>query len=154
MAQDRDQYVHFTIKLLKNSFTLGALWQDALKYHMVDQPDKLIALRLTEYYELITKGVLRPGPSVQGMPATPAPGTPATGGLSIMPAPDFPGNNPVSPQNPVPPSQAGARGQAPQSERADGYQSRIDMSSDIVVSASSASAEENAEEAADYWSIM
>lgn len=152
MAQDRDQYVHFTIKLLKNSFTLGALWQDALKYHMVDQPDKLIALRLTEYYELLSKGVLRTGPSIQGMPATP--GAPATGNLSIMPAPDFPGNTPVLPQSPVPPSQADARTQAPQSERADGSQSRIDMSSDIVVSASSSSAEENAEEAADYWSIM
>lgn len=154
MAQDRDQYVHFTIKLLKGSFTLGALWQDALKYHMVDQPDKLIALRLTEYYELLTKGILRPGPSIQGVPATPAPGAPANSGLSIMPAPSFPGNDPVPQHSPVPPSQADARGQAPLPERTDGHQSRIDMSSDIVVSASSSSAEENAEEAADYWSIM
>jgi hypothetical protein len=141
MTQDRDQYVHFTIKLLKGSFTLGALWQDALKYHMIDQPEKLIALRLTEYYELLTRGVLRPGPSIQG--------------VSDTPAQSSPGNRPVPPNSPAPLSPADASGKAPLPERTDDHHNRIDApSSEPVVSASLSSAEENAEEAAHYWSIM
>ena len=50
MSQDLEKYLNFNVGLLKNSFALDALWQDALKYHMIDQPGKLIALRLTEYY--------------------------------------------------------------------------------------------------------
>src|SRR5881275_2865621 len=63
MSQDREKYLYFTVGLLKNSFALDALWQDALKYHMIDQPGKLIALRLTEYYEMMARGILSPGPS-------------------------------------------------------------------------------------------
>ncbi len=61
MSQDSDKYLYFHVGLLKNSFALDALRQDALKYHMIDQPDQLIALRLTEYYELMAEGVLPPG---------------------------------------------------------------------------------------------
>ncbi|HEX4713621.1 MAG TPA: hypothetical protein VH164_01710, partial [Ktedonobacteraceae bacterium] len=61
MAKDQDQYVQFTIKLLKGSFALSALWQDAVNDHMIDQPDKLIAVRLTEYYELVARGASRSG---------------------------------------------------------------------------------------------
>ncbi len=65
MSQDlEEKYVYFNVGLLKNSFGLDALWQDALKYHMIDQPGKLIAFRLTEYYEMMARGVLHPGPSV------------------------------------------------------------------------------------------
>jgi hypothetical protein len=65
MSQDVERYLYFTVALLKDSFALDTLWQDALKYHMIDQPGKLIAIRLTEYYELIASGVL---PSVAGVP--------------------------------------------------------------------------------------
>ncbi len=61
MSQDPEKYFYFQVGLLKNSFALDALWQDALKYHMVDQLGQLIALRLTEYYELMVRGVLPPG---------------------------------------------------------------------------------------------
>ena len=61
MSQDPDKYLYFHVGLLKNSFALDALQQDALKYHMIDQPDQLIALRLTEYYELMARGILPPG---------------------------------------------------------------------------------------------
>ena len=61
MSQDSEKYHYFNVGLLKNSFALDALRQDALKYHMIDQPDQLIALRLTEYYELMAEGVLPPG---------------------------------------------------------------------------------------------
>ena len=60
MSQNPEKYLYFTVGLLKNSFALDALRRDALKYHMVDQPDQLIALRLTEYYELMAGGVLPP----------------------------------------------------------------------------------------------
>src|SRR5436309_15580588 len=61
MSQDREKYLYFTVGLLKNSSAIDALWQDALKYHLIDQPGKLIALRLTEYYEMIARGNLPPG---------------------------------------------------------------------------------------------
>src|SRR5919108_4472483 len=70
MSQDPEKYLYFNVGLLKNSFALDALRQDALKYHMIDQPDQLIALRLTEYYELMAGGVLPPGVSVP-LAATP-----------------------------------------------------------------------------------
>jgi hypothetical protein len=60
MPQD-EEYIYFTVGLLKNSFALDALRQDALKYHMIDQPAKLIALRLTEYYELMARGISHQG---------------------------------------------------------------------------------------------
>ena len=61
MSQDLEKYLYFNVGLLKNSFALDALSQDALKYHLIDQPDKLIALRLTEYYEMMARGNLHPG---------------------------------------------------------------------------------------------
>ena len=61
MSHDLEKYLYFHVGLLKNSFAVEALWQDALKYHLIDEPGKLIALRLTEYYEMIARGSLHPG---------------------------------------------------------------------------------------------
>jgi hypothetical protein len=72
MSQDTEKYLYFEVGLLKDSFTLEALWQDALRYHMTDQLAKLIAMRLAEYYELTSKG------STQSRAAMPAP-IPPTG---------------------------------------------------------------------------
>ncbi len=55
-----EKFLYFTVGLLKDSFALDALRQDALKHHMIDQPGQLIALRLTEYYEMMTQGVVQP----------------------------------------------------------------------------------------------
>jgi hypothetical protein len=60
MPQDVERYLYFTVALLKDSNALDALWQDALKYHMIDQPGKLIAMRLTEYYEMKASGMMPP----------------------------------------------------------------------------------------------
>lgn len=60
MPQDVERYLYFTVALLKDSAALDALWQDALKYHMIDQPGKLIAMRLTEYYEIKANGYMPP----------------------------------------------------------------------------------------------
>jgi len=138
MAQDRDQYVHFTIKLLKGSFALNALWQDALNYHMIDQPDKLIALRLTEYYEMVSKGATRPGPGQVGV--QPAP-------VASPPTPTPMVNNVVPPS---PSSSAITRSVQPQPQPAP----ERPKGPDIIVTASLSAAEENAEEAADYWSPL
>ena len=64
MSQDLEKYLYFNVGLLKNSFALDALSQDALKYHLIDQPDKLIALRLTEYYEMMARGNLPSGAKI------------------------------------------------------------------------------------------
>src|SRR5579859_2744955 len=56
MSQDPEKYLYFSVGLLRGSPALNALLQDALRYHMIDQPGQLIAMRLTEYYELLTSG--------------------------------------------------------------------------------------------------
>ena len=64
MPKDTDKYQYFTVGLLKSSFALEALNADAAKHHMVGQPAKLIALRLTEYYDLLARvGPLMPSVS-------------------------------------------------------------------------------------------
>ena len=55
MPKDSEKYQYFTVGLLKSSFALEALKADAMKHHMVEQPAKLIALRLTEYYDLLAR---------------------------------------------------------------------------------------------------
>jgi hypothetical protein len=71
MPQDVERYLYFTVALLKDSNALDALWQDALKYHMIAQPGKLIAMRLTEYYELKASGILSPTTGVHNAAARP-----------------------------------------------------------------------------------
>jgi hypothetical protein len=80
MSQDTEKYLYFKVGLLKDSFALEALWQDALRYHMIDQPAKLIAMRLTEYYELTKKG---PVHSTENIPMPMAP----TASTSVPTAP-------------------------------------------------------------------
>ena len=64
MPKDTEKYQYFTVGLLKSSFALEALNADAAKHHMVEQPAKLIALRLTEYYDLLARvGPLMPSVS-------------------------------------------------------------------------------------------
>jgi hypothetical protein len=137
MAKDQDQYVQFTIKLLKGSFALSALWQDAVNYHMIDQPDKLIAVRLTEYYELVARGASRSGLSMQGASVAPA-AIPAPAANHTMPQPQQPA---ASPSQRVPAPQ-------PAESRPD------ELTNDTVVSSSPTVVEQNAEEAADYWAPL
>lgn len=133
--QDRDQYVYFTIRLLKGSFALNALWQDALSYHMIDQPDKLIAMRLTEYYELVARGALRPGPSMVGVAPTPVPPGIATNHTTTPVPPVTPSGKLPDVQQPQPPAQNA-------------------QPIEIAVSVPSSTVEQNAEDAADYWAPL
>ena len=118
MSQNQEKYLYFNVGMLKNSFALDALWQDALKYHMIDQPGKLIALRLTEYYEMAARGTLHPdagldnGDSRERMAA---------------------GSNGAS---------------YPTNQRGDGH------SEDESIIAASPDAEQNADEAAEYWASL
>src|SRR5437879_9481270 len=99
MSQDTEKYLYFKVGLLKDSFALEAHWQDALRYHMIDQPDKLIAMRLTEYYELTKKG---PVHSTENIPmpmaptaSTPVPTAPATSTLAPTVSTALTANTPI-----------------------------------------------------------
>jgi hypothetical protein len=138
MPSDRDQYVQFTIKLLKGSFALNALWQDAVKYHMIDQPDKLIALRLTEYYEMVARGASPSGFGMQVMPAAQGP----------VPVPTSTGTLPA----PQPAAPASARVPTPAPQQVESNPG--EPVNDIVTSSSQTVVEQNADEAADYWAPM
>src|SRR5579864_3500463 len=92
-----EKFLYFTVGLLKGSDALEALRQDATRYHMIDHPGQLIALRLTEYYELINQGVIQPG--TRGPAVKTSPEANATTGHE----PTAPVETPV-PQRPVPAS--------------------------------------------------
>src|SRR5438270_12541036 len=95
MSQDPEKYLYFNVGLLKNSFALDALRRDALKYHMVDQPDQLIALRLTEYYELMAGGVLPPSIRVP-LATTPTGSGTGDGRKELTTSVNFPGSHGTS----------------------------------------------------------
>jgi hypothetical protein len=122
MSQHSEKYLYFNVGLLKDSLALQALWQDALKYHMIDQPGKLIALRLTEYYDLLARGVLPQGTSAPFSTAS----TAGSNG----------GREDTHPRQAI-----NHTGSSHKSEE------------EPILSASS-EADHNAEEAADYWSIL
>ena len=128
MPQDLEEYLYFTVGLLKNSFALDALRQDALKYHMIDQPAKLIALRLTEYYELMARGISHQGVGVSSA-ATPI----SNGGEKEGVAAGSPGIN-------------GLNSTTVQGDDA--------HPGDENIVAASPDAEQNAEEAAAYWARL
>jgi len=130
MPQD-EEYLYFTVGLLKNSFALDALRQDALKYHMIDQPAKLIALRLTEYYELMARGILRRGVDMSSAatPTTISNGGEREGGAAAS-APGINGLNSTT------------------------VQVGDTHPDDESVVATSPDAEQNAEEAAAYWARL
>ena len=126
MSQGREKYLYFTVGLLKNSFALDALTQDALKYHLIDQPGKLIALRLTEYYEMMARETLHSGASaaLAGTSKIIGNGDGREGMTGINGAGAMTG------------------------------QRRDDHSDDESVVAASPDVEENADEAAEYWARL
>ena len=131
MSQDVEKYLYFDVGLLKNSFALDALWQDALKYHMIDQPGKLIALRLTEYYEMMARGIIHPGAGVLTA-ATPA----ATG-------------NEGGSEGMAGAGSTGINGASLMTHQVDGFHP-----DDESIVAASPDAEKNADEAAEYWARL
>lgn len=131
MSQDPEQYRYFSVGLLKNSFALDAVQQDALKYHLVDQPGQLIALRLTEYYELMAGKVLPPGMCVS-----------LTVGVAASGTRD-------SREEITPESSTGSNDTSSLAGHVDAYPPNEE---NIV--AASPDAEQNADEAAEFWARL
>jgi hypothetical protein len=169
MSQDTEKYLYFKVGLLKDSFALEALWQDALRYHMIDQPAKLIAMRLTEYYELTNKGPMQSRATIPT--PTAATPTPATSAGFIdrenkedieTPTSSTPAIRPPVTSSPVAyppvvrpiahPPATPALNTKPTSTTVDpaGVIHREGETSLAV----SAEVDQNAEEAADYWSLL
>jgi hypothetical protein len=128
MPKDPEKYQYFTVGLLKESFALEALKADAVKHHMIDQPAKLIALRLTEYYDLLARAV----PTFPGGPSSPFKNSAQWTNSKTRPS-------------------AGRDGQATDPPEDDLV--LFDVPENDIVSAS-ADAQQNADEAADYWAPL
>jgi len=132
MSQDVERYLYFTVALLKDSVALDALWQDALKYHMIDQPGKLIAIRLTEYYEIMAGGAL-----------------PSAPGASVVNNQQHAASKGVSKEETTTAHSPSSNGTSSVISQADDYyleaQPIIATSPDVA---------QNAEAAADYWTLL
>jgi hypothetical protein len=161
-----EKFLYFTVGLLKGSAALEALRQDATKYHMIDHPGQLIALRITEYYELINQGIIQPRAQVPATQVSPAPEMAATReqvAETDAPQRAVPTNN-VQPQ---PASMGQTHGKLPAyTDTIDASASSTNMlnqftgkmrafrrENDNVISVSP-SAEQNADDAAEYWSTL
>lgn len=148
-----EKYLYFTVGLLKDSFALDALRQDAIKHHMIDQPGQLIALRLTEYYEMMTQGIVQPVVRVPAI-VTPVEKVVSKEKTASATAHTLP---PSSPAAHVPPSPSPAP--APTSHQnilfnqITGKMRIIQREGDSVISTSPV-ADQNADEAADYWTTL
>ncbi len=127
MSQDSEKYLYFNVGLLKNSHALDALWQDALKHHMIDQLGQLIALRLTEYYEVMDKGILQLAASASITTAINS--SRAGRGMTSASSVEISHAAPLTAEE-------------------------EDHSDDEIPVAASPHAEQNAEEAADYWAVL
>lgn len=176
-----DKFLYFTVGLLKDSDALEALRQDAVKHHMIDNPGQLIALRLTEYYEMMNKGVVQP---VVRVPAIISPmetlaNLQSERNVSApLPNPNAPISNSgiaASPpyETPIPQGQSGQLGQTPSGRliqqpgqpmpasaydrpvptQVTGRMRALMKEGDTIVSTSS-NADQNADDAADYWSVL
>jgi hypothetical protein len=73
MPKNSDKYRYFQVGIGWESWTLKQLEGDATLHQMEDQPAKLIALRLTEYYKLAEMGVFVPGVTARMRIETPSP---------------------------------------------------------------------------------
>lgn len=143
MVSDSDKYLYFNVGLLKDSAALEELWKDALKHHMIDQPGKLIALRLTEYYEIMSKGLLPPVASV----------------AIAAPPPVNKGSADVEQVHAANGDHAGGNGTGKMPRQGKSFpvqhQQIADARPDPQGSTATARyAEQNAEEAADYWTVL
>jgi hypothetical protein len=169
-----EKFLYFTVGFLKGSAALDALRQDATKYHMIDHPGQLIALRLTEYYELVNQGLAQPIVHVPAAKLSPEAETTANyERVSSADAPQRPVFPSIPSATPLPnvqpqPAPAGQAHKPPADAHAlsngnsestnapnqlTGKMRVLRRESEGVVTVSS-TAEQNADEAADYWSTL
>ncbi|EFH88393.1 hypothetical protein [Ktedonobacter racemifer] len=159
-----DKFIHFTVSLLKDSTALEALRQDALKHHMIDQPGQLIALRLTEYYEMMNKGIVQPvvrvpaialSAEVENSPAREvAPQATPTATRATPPAPASNSTSmPGAGTAPRYPQQMPTNGSFASQNQVTGRMRALQQGGENIIAASP-NVEQNADEAADYWSAL
>jgi hypothetical protein len=158
MSQDLEKYLYFNVGLLRGSPALNALWQDAMRYHMIDQPGQLIAIRLTEYYEQLASGNMSPTASTPTSPPTSALPPPRDEGMQNEPPPSL---NTMSREKEE--STLAFNGSYREKNEntlilnnpslANGYRQQSHSYTQETF-ASSSGAEQNAEEAADYWKLL
>ena len=163
-----EKFLYFTVGLLKGSTALEALRQDATQYHMIDHPGQLIALRLTEYYELISQGTIKPVahvPAVQSSPETETTEQTSSAETHVpehsvpvsFPSPTTQPTNVQPPPAPVSihshTSSAGHSDSTSSLNQLTGKMRALRRDKETIVTVSSA-AEQNADEAADYWSTL
>ena len=58
MARDSELYKTFNIAILRDSWVLEEIEKDAAEHQMPGHVNKLLALRITEYYKLIWDGII------------------------------------------------------------------------------------------------
>jgi hypothetical protein len=170
-----DKYVYFTVGILKDSETLDSLRQDALKHHMIDHPGQLIALRLAEYYEMMRNVTIQPAIQTPAHPtaseveekekSTFSPST-HTGHLTnpmhavhqvhLTPSPTNNSSARSFPQTSNPlyhqPSSPSSSNNSFISQST-GRMRALRQESDIIIP-TSPNADQNADEAADYWNAL
>jgi len=147
-----DKYLYFTVGLLKGSAALDALREDALKHHMIDQPGQLIALRLTEYYEMMSRAVVQPVMRVPAVvPPTKIEGAEGKEQIPAAAKPEpsqFPASASHSPKHSV--LDGGSNSFLSQIT---GRMRSVRREGEGVIF-TSPDADQNADEAADYWSTL
>ncbi|GLV53637.1 hypothetical protein KDH_04890 [Dictyobacter sp. S3.2.2.5] len=150
-----DKFLHFTVGLLKDSEALESLRQDAVKHHMIDNPGQLIALRLTEYYEMMNKGIVQPVVSVPAVMTPVAPEAKPQLEADVQAAPARPAQQPVqSHQQPARPAPMPAYESGPVVRQPTGRMRAIVQNGGENVVPTSSNADQNADDAADYWSLL
>ncbi|GCE32211.1 hypothetical protein KDA_76950 [Dictyobacter alpinus] len=73
MPKNTKKYKYLEIGLEWESWVLGQIEQDAADHQMSDQLAKLAALRLTEYYRLVQRGIIVSGLAMSTGSYAPAP---------------------------------------------------------------------------------
>ena len=74
MPKDREKYRYIEVGLERGSWALTMFEEDARRHYMSDQPGKLMALRLTEYYE---RKMVQEAPSSREMLVSVGPNSPS-----------------------------------------------------------------------------
>ena len=170
-----DKYVYFTVGVLKDSETLEALRQDAIKHHMIDYPGQLIAMRLAEHYEMMhnvtVEPVMRvpikpaeaeekekPNFSTSPHPVHPIHLTPAPPLTPSPTNPSFPSVRPFTPLAlPASNGQTAHHHSSPNNNLYGGQNTgkmRALRPADSEIISTSPNADLNADEAADYWDAL
>lgn len=158
-----DKYIYFTVGVLKGSDALDALRADAVKHHMIDYPGQLIALRLTEYYEMMNQGITQP---VIKVPTITTPveqeqarqreqpaSSPATAAYTpSASASASAASSTIEISAPVSFQQTGDSRPMSMNQMT-GRMRAITRDGDTIISTSN-NADQNADEAADYWSML